>query len=221
MLTHDQHSSERGSALLTVLVVMLVLTVVVFAAIITTEEDRDTAYSEVFANEALYAAEVGLRRGERALDVFPDPWNILEHTAVAQTPANKSANDDFIPDHPLLGTEFDLDHLGTYVTEAGVELANIEVPRGNVGAAAVARYSLFVRNNPDDPYFSTDPTVNTDTKVRLISVGWIERGNQIAAVKVLEEEYAYPASTMGSAARDTQYLKDSSGTSSIRFGASS
>ncbi len=199
--------NERGVALVMVILVLLVLTVLgITAVVMMSQEDQISARQEL-QKAAFYAAEAGLRNGEfilqntlysnQALTAF------VAHVAVASTPAT-------IPMIPVvppatLPPQWDIAHLGTYLTTVpgGVqELANQEVSQ-QVTAGVInsvrAYYSLYVRNNPDDTTPGTglpSPTVNWDTKLRLLAVGFVTDNSgvdntgsgRVLAVKIMEEE---------------------------------
>ena len=60
--------SQRGIALITVILMLLVLTALgIGVVVLMTQEDRITSQQDL-QKLALYAAEVGLRRGERICD---------------------------------------------------------------------------------------------------------------------------------------------------------
>jgi Tfp pilus assembly protein PilX len=218
--------SERGVALIMVILVLLVLTVLgITAAMLMTQEDRISSRQDL-QKAALYAAEAGLRQGEQifsstgysnaALTLF------LKHVSVART----LAAPDPVPVQP---GPWDIRHLGTYVSQSagvGTEVANREVTQLVSGSQTFDRirayYSLYTRNNPEDRNPSTglqDPLNNFDTKLRLISVGFITDSNgvdgsgnaKVLAVKILEEEYNWTGFSQASSA---QKLMNAGGTSS-------
>jgi len=134
----NPRSGERGSALMVVIIVLLVLSAIGMAVILTMEEERGTTYDEMYAQDALYAAEIGLRQGEQALlAATVAAADALLGTRRWRTPSR----DPTQPAFPQSQREYDLAHLGTYLTPAGVELANQEValPRRCRGASRRAR----------------------------------------------------------------------------------
>jgi hypothetical protein len=192
MTQHRHEDRERGSALLIVVVVMLILSVTGMAIITMTEEDRNKAYSEMYTREALYAAEMGLRRGERVLLAAGSAAanSLLSHPAAAVT----SVVTPSVPQIPNTATEFDIEHLGTYLIEGGAELANQPVAMAPVPSGRPSPqgfYSLYVRNNPEDVGVGGSTATNNDFLIRLVSVGWVQFGNEVHAVKILEEEYTW------------------------------
>jgi hypothetical protein len=205
-----QTNRERGSALLIVVVVMLILSVTGMAIITMTEDKRTMVYSEMYTREALYAAEIGLRRGERVLLAA---GSVSASALLAHPPASvTSVVNPPVPQVPTAASEFDLQHLGTYLIDAGVELANQPValaamPTGQ--PAPQGFYSLYVRNNPEDVGISA--TTDNDFLIRLISVGWTQFGDEVHAVKILEEEYTWVGSDQNPSA---QKGNDSGGTGS-------
>jgi hypothetical protein len=199
---------ERGVALIMVILVLLVLTVLgITAAMLMTQEDRISARQDQ-QKAALYAAEVGLRRGEQILMGTPFSKTavnaFLNHVSVATTVAAP----DTVPIQPA---PWDIRHLGTYLTDgsgSSNEIANREITQmaTNLADSSTftfnkirAFYSVYVRNNPEDRDASgvANPLDNNDTRVRLVSIGFITdnrgvdgSGNaKVLAVKILEEEF--------------------------------
>jgi Tfp pilus assembly protein PilX len=196
--------SERGVALITVILMLLVLTVLgIAAALLMTQEDRTSARQEMF-KAALYAAEVGLRTGERVLTLTPAAAlsAILTYPSNFSSPFEEEWQDNPVthaPRHPPCGpaANWNTVNLGTYLTQGAVggsEIANVEVPiaavSGTVDTGKRAFYSLYVRNNPEDIAVCTGGAGDTDGIVRLVSVGWVTNMDGVPlAVKVLEEEF--------------------------------
>ena len=139
---------------------------------------------------------------------------------------------------PVAGnpSTWDVTHLGTYLVQipttgfpGTTELTNQEVAftggGGAAGATTEAFYTLYVRNNTDD--LSGDVKTDTDSRLRLISVGFItSSGAQasagalsgtftVLAVKILEEEYSYTGVTQSPS---LQKQVNAGGTGSILFG---
>lgn len=213
--------NENGSALLVAVVVMLVLSGVGMGIIALTDSDRaDTSWNS-HAKNALYVAEIGLRRGETVLAGTPNTAaaisTLLSNTSTSQT----TSISPYVPVIPQDPTQYDLTRLGTYLETGGVELANQQVtlPASPTGRPLPdAFYSLYIRNNPNDgnvANFSGLAAVDSDFVVNLVSVAWIARAGNILAVKILEEEYAWAAIDQDPSA---QKLKDAGGTSSAQFG---
>lgn len=176
---------ERGSAMALAILVILVLTIVGLAvAYFTQTEDRISGNARL-VKVALYAADTGLRSGENLIGVaanlgtniqqliaFPDGRTIT-------LPNGKTA----VPLHPSSGECL------TYDPASGGCL-NVLVP-SPTGGRDLVYYSLYVRNNDEDP---GGPATNTDTLVNLIAVGRVfAPGANIAtatplATKILEEQ---------------------------------
>jgi Na+-transporting methylmalonyl-CoA/oxaloacetate decarboxylase gamma subunit len=202
--------NQRGVALVMVILVLLILTVLGITAVtMMTQEDKISSRQEL-QKAAFYAAEAGLRQGEVILQNTPYTNTNLDafltHVAVADCPATTPAK----PVQPpaSLPPQWDLLHLGTYLQKSvsdATELSNQEVSEKVTVAGPVfdrvrAYYSLYVRNNPEDVQPGTltpDPTVNRDTKLRLVAVGFITDHNgvdpvtgtaNVLAVKIQEEE---------------------------------
>jgi hypothetical protein len=205
--------NQRGAALITVIMVLLVLSVLgIGVALFMTQEDRTSGRQDV-QKLALYAAEAGLRRGEGVVKQLklPQVQSLLDHTSTTLQAYQETPT---LPVFPTNSGEYDAQHLGTYLTQSGQELANVEVPVAGGGKRAF--YSVYVRNNPDD----AGPRTNADSRIRLLAVGWVansadpnrpwsQRG--VAAVKILEEEFNFQGLAT---AESAQKLSDAGGTSS-------
>jgi hypothetical protein len=222
--------AERGIALVTVILLLLVLSLLAVAAsVMMTQEDRTSSRDDL-QKAALYVAEAGLRRGEETLRITPlvNLTDLLGHPAVSAAAGIESGH----VQHPVGGSfdTWDANHLGTYLVdvahcaslaadEACAELADQTVPLAIVGAdlGRAARYSLFVRNNPEDSRPPTgSPTTNTDTRIRLLSVGLVyDSSGHPLAMKTLEEEYNFAGITQAPSA---QKLSNAGGTSSGQYG---
>jgi hypothetical protein len=215
-------NGQRGSALLTAILVLLILSAVGAAAVFLMREESTQSASVADAKLALYAAENGLRRGEAVLsNVGAFSINtLLQHDSSGDpaTPAMTPQRPRHPTDPKLSGT-YDVAHLGTYLISGGTPLAvqQVQIPVQGTGPARDVFYSLCVRDNPED-ITATSPNsnqVDSDAKVRLISVGWVQGGNRVLAVKVLEEEYNFTGVSQSSSA---QKLVNAGGTSSVLFG---
>jgi hypothetical protein len=216
-----KRKNEKGSALLVAVVVMLILSGVGMGIIALTDTDTaDTSWNS-HAKNAMYVAEIGLRRGEAVLAATAataiDP--LLQNTSTASTPV-VTPN---IPVFPTDPTQYDLTRLGTYLVSGGVQLANQQVtlPASPTGRPLPdAFYSLYVRNNPNDVNVAdfnagTAATQDDDFTVNLVSVAWVAKAGNVLAVKILEEEYAWAGIDQDPS---SQKLKDAGGTSSAQFG---
>jgi hypothetical protein len=228
---------QRGVALITVLLVLLILTALgIAASMMMTREDRTSSRQDL-QRAALYAAEVGLRRGEQTLNgiSFSDASTILSHvpqriqgwTGSPTDAANK-------PTQPTLGAAatWTVENLGTYLIPnvsavAADELVNQPIAIGAYGGISrnyQALYSLYLRNNPED--LAATITSDTDSRVRLTAVGFIISGAyqlvngneltgnyQVVATKILEEEFGWRGSSQGAS---TQKQINAGGTGEIR-----
>ena len=213
--------SQRGSALLLVVVLLLVLSGIGMAMVALTETDQSTARWNTHTKDALYVAEMGLRVGEGVLGAATsvNADALLQHVPSAATVAAPRA----VPAFPIDPGEYDRMHLGTYLTDGGAEMANrpLALPQPSGGRTAPQGfYSLYVRNNPEDTSVAdgnpgTDAREDNDFVVNLVSVGWVQVGGRVLAVKILEEQYGW----FGVAQEPSlQKLKDAGGTSSAHFG---
>ena len=175
--------SERGGALIIVLLVVLVLTIIGSGVSYFTQLEDQTSGNLRLAKSAVYAAESGLRTGEQRL-----------------TAANTSG----IPGTELVtytgGTPIGLPGGGS----AGIPLYirgavfDTIVLRAAPGTSDVATFTLYVRNNVEDPGNAVAPIIDSDNVVNLISVGqvWTTAGTagglpvpgRLLATKILEEQ---------------------------------
>jgi len=165
--------SEKGSALITVVLVVFVLTMVGIAgALYMTMEDRLSG-NDKLQQTALYAAEDGLRVAEAAL-------------------LNSAANSSSALNGLLCATCTGRwnppggGYSATPFVVNGTAYTNIPVTMPS-GATASATYSIFIRNNLDDPAPAT-VTVDTDQKINLISVATVSDPTGRGITKVLEEQ---------------------------------
>jgi len=211
--------NQRGAAMLTVILVLLILTALgVAVSLIMTQEDRTSSRQDL-QKLALYAAEAGLRRGEAILanrEILSinsmlgyQPTAAQAFQEVPGTPQQPNASDR---------SSWDAAHLGTYLLDGATELANIEIPLAAMAQGKRAFYSVYLRDNPDDP--DPSPTVNKDSRVRLLAVGWVANSADpnaswaargVAAVKILEEEFNWQGVSQ---AESTQKLVNTGGTGS-------
>ena len=194
-----QRNHQSGSALLLVVLILLVLSGLGIAMLSLTDSSREEVSQDDHLKDAFYVAEMGLRAGETIL-IANDPSNatsLMQHVSTAQTPALNLGT----PSFPQTQSQYDLAHLGTYLTTpTGQELANqsAALPGSPTGKSnARAFYSLCIRNNPNDPSVAdqaaagTDAKVDNDETLNLVSIGWITKGGKILSVKIMEEEYSW------------------------------
>jgi hypothetical protein len=198
-------TNQRGIAIITVVLILLLLTVLgLTASMMMTQEDTTSSRMDL-QRAALYVAEAGLRRGERVLGNIPFSNSALTTMLARSTSTETAAAQPKIPQRPSSKRDYGITKLGTYLTTApgsGVELANQPLipPSAGVTPTTAGRqsfYSLYIRNNPED----TSPYVNSDTRIRLISVGWISQDGRPLAVKILEEEYNWAGVTQSPSAQ--------------------
>ena len=215
-------NTERGSAMLTAILVMLILSAVGAAAVYLMRQESAQSATVMDTKLAMDAAETGLRRGEAILataGVF-SVNTLLQHDSNGD-PATPAMDPDHPrhPTDPKLSGTYDATHLGTYLLDGGTPQAVIPVPSASQGSgpSPQAFYSLCVRDNPEDidPNNASSATVDSDSKVRLVSVGWVQVGNRVLAVKMLEEEYNFSGVSQSPSA---QKLVNAGGTSSVQYG---
>jgi Tfp pilus assembly protein PilX len=181
--------AEKGSALITVILVVLVLTMVGIAGLFfMTTEDRISGVDKM-EKSALYAAEAGLRFGENIvsagdatamLSYAQTPYNIYAppgggYQAVVLTSVN-------VPAHTDLALQLS-DPSSGGVDVPATEARGVQVP---VAEGYAATYSIYVRNNGEDP--SRSALADSDSIVDLVAVGTIATPTGQIIRKVVEEQ---------------------------------
>jgi hypothetical protein len=170
------HESRRGSALALAVLVILVLTVVGIAVAYFTQTEDKISGNAQLTRSALYAADAGLRAGEYLLgqaSAASTSINTLITTtaggAAVLLPGGKSAVPLYVGGRA---------YLNFMITDPAT-------------SRTATRYSLYLRNNDDDP---GGPGRNTDSLVNLISIGQVfvpgsgGSPDTVLATKILEEQ---------------------------------
>ncbi len=213
---------QRGSAMITTILVLVILSAVGAAAVFLMREESAQSSSVMDSKLALYAAETGLRRGENVLGLVGafSINTLLQHNSGSdpETPAMVPTRPQQ-PSDPMLSGTYDAAHLGTYLLDGATPQAvqRVQIPVQGNGPVRDAFYSLCVRDNPEDisATNAASATIDSDSKLRLVSVGWVQVGARVLAVKILEEEYNLTGVTQSPSA---QKLVNAGGTSSVQFG---
>jgi hypothetical protein len=166
---------EKGSALITIVLVVFVLTMVGIAGVLyMTVEDRISGNDQILKG-ALYAAENGLRRGERVItDEAVDQAGLSAMLAYTS-----STIPDLTP--PGGGYNATILHSATMATD----FYKVAVPTP-MGVGGALSYSLYVRNNIEDS--SKNATVDGDKRINLIAVGEFTTASGRTLQKILEEQ---------------------------------
>ncbi len=184
---------ERGSALVSVILVLLVLTIVgVGIAYFTSMEDRLSGNTRI-AKAAFYAADAGLRRAELALSNSAGlistctPITLTQILSVVPVAPGTvlSVPGGGNPAVPLDLTTFN--QAGCLAATDQIQYLNIPIPV--LAATPVvdrATYSIYVRNNIDDP--SGSPTTDADGIANLVSVGTVQLVAGTSVTRILEEQ---------------------------------
>lgn len=175
--------STRGGALITVLLVVLVLTIIGIGVAYFTQLEDQTSGNIRLAKTAFYAGESGLRTGEAEL---------------TQANATGTAGSDLLR---TPGATIALPGGGAAGIPLVIDAKTYDrvVLRAAAGTSDVGTYTLYVRNNIEDPGNISSPPVDTDNILNLISVGqvWSVAGTSAAglpipgrllATKILEEQ---------------------------------
>ncbi len=176
--------AERGGALIIVLLVVLVLTIIGIAVSYFTQLEDQSSGNIRLAKTAFYAAETGLRTGE------------VELTQASELGTGVS---DFFR---TVGTNISLPGGGAPGIPLEYEGATFDqvLIRAATGTRDVSTFTLYVRNNVEDPGNSASPPLDTDNIVNLISVGqvWASDGAgartvpaRLLATKILEEQIRF------------------------------
>jgi len=185
----------RGSALVSVILVLLVLTIVgVGIAYFTSMEDRLSGNTRI-TKAGFYAADAGLRRGEALLNelINLDPTACGALTMSQLLVARTVGSNIKIPGGGYDALVFDLSTLpAPAVACLGVDArpyTNVLIPQPPPLASYIVdkvSYSLYLRNNVDDP-LGTD-IVDGDNIVNLISIGTVQLPAGVVVTKIVEEQ---------------------------------
>ncbi len=192
---------EEGSALISVILVVLVLTMVGVASLFfMTTEERISNVARM-EKAAFYCAEVGLREAERNLVEGYDSNTAYLSTTLSTT--QTAFNTFEVPgggyDGIVLADANILDHNDPALAIIDSESGGIAVPAGEMRGIQVddangyvSTYSVYVRNNPEDP----NPVLDGDNKINVVSVGLVVTPMRQVIRKVLEEQIS-PGSSGG------------------------
>lgn len=189
---------QKGSALLTAILVILILTVIGLGiAYFTQVEDRISGNDRI-AKEGFYAAEVGLRTGERLIQ------NAVTNIGDVSNLYATSVPTIVLPDGTTAG-QLALPSVGAY--PMAVDLAAVP----GAGATTIDRgqFTLYIQNNIED---LGGPVNETDQPARmnLISIGVVQLANgSLGITKILEEQLLIAIAGTGA---ETQKQKDAGGT---------
>ncbi len=146
---------ERGSALIVVILVVLVLTMVGIAGLLFMNVEDRLSGNDQQQKASLYAAESGMRFGEKLI------LNVSGSSGIDALLNYSGAVPKLSP--PGGGYQ------AVILTNGATTLYDVPLP--STGATGALHYSLYVRNNADDPSTAPSPTIDGDKKVNLISVG--------------------------------------------------
>ncbi len=180
----SRHAKRRGSALMMALIALLVLTVVAIGlAFLTSSEDRISG-NDRLQKAGFYAAETGLRAGEALLNggVMQTPATItaMLKTAPSAVPAGAvNPSPDTLDLH-------DGEYGSVLLTVGGTTYRDVKVPFATAGGPDQPYYTLYVRNNFEDPSHSA--TDDGDKVVNLVAVGYVPLPGGKRITKILEEQ---------------------------------
>jgi hypothetical protein len=195
---------SRGSALVTVILVILILTVVGLGVAYFAQMEEGLSGNARMMRAAFYVAEVGLRKGESIISTSVVGAKISLSTILTCGGCGSYLN---VPGGgwqgvPLMATDPE-------VGGAPVLFLNIPVPvPAGVGVFDRGTYSIYVRNNPEDP---GGAATDSDNVILLISVGQVRGAGGRVFTKMVEEQLM--TGTFGAPAF-SQYLSNAGGTSS-------
>ena len=184
---------DRGSALVSVILVLLVLTIVgVGIAYFTSMEDRLSGNTRI-TKAGFYAADAGLRRGEALLGevINLDPPTCGAQSLSALLAARTLGSNLKVPGGGYDALSLDLSTLpaNTVACLGGDAKAYTNIlipPPAGVSVVDKVSYSLYLRNNVDDPQ-GTD-VADTDGILNLISVGTVRLAAGVIVTKIIEEQ---------------------------------
>lgn len=168
--------SEKGSALITIILVVLVLTMVGIAGVLYMTMEDKLSGNDKITQAALYAAENGLRVGEKviydaALTNSSAVINTLLNPTAPPCPNLSPPGGGYAAVPLVIGTT-------TYYQ------VSIPLPPGVPG---IAQYSIYVRNNEDDPAPGS-ATVDNDKKINMVVVSTVTAPSGRGITKILEEQ---------------------------------
>lgn len=188
---------RRGASILIfVLLMSIVLMAVSLALSFVVSTDIGISVTDRNRKAALYVAEMGLKQGEEALldSFFLNTWD-----------------DDLDPEGALGRPVHGGDQLPVNLTDKSLNRNGLVVYRWDTGAGVIdlplwempvtvrgdnARYSVWVRNNPDD--YGGTVTIDLDQVVKVVALGEILDGNnQVKARSFLTETLRMPAPVAG------------------------
>lgn len=172
---------SRGSALVTVILVILILTVVGLGVAYFAQMEEGLSGNARLMRSAFYMAEVGLRKGESVISISI----VGPSTSLTSILTCGGCSDPLnVPGGGWQGII--LKATDPEVGGLPVEFLNIPVPvPASVGVFDRGTYSLYVRNNPEDP---GGATIDSDKIVVLISVGQVRGAGGRLFTKMVEEE---------------------------------
>ncbi|HEX7678782.1 MAG TPA: PilX N-terminal domain-containing pilus assembly protein, partial [Thermoanaerobaculia bacterium] len=186
---------DRGSALVSVILVLLVLTIVgVGIAYFTSMEDRLSGNTRI-SKAAFYAADAGLRRGEAllteviGLDSKTCAIPGVSSDVLSLLLTNRSAPVLKVPGGGYDAQVLDFSNVSTVDCLKADRRAynNISIPPpAGVSVVDQVTYSLYLRNNVDDPLGSD--TADRDNVVNLVSVGTVQLTAGVGVTKIVEEQ---------------------------------
>lgn len=205
----NRQARRRGGALIMALLVVLVLTIVGLAVAYFTQLEDQSSGNIRLSKTAFYAAETGLRTGERALTTANSSGiSAADLLTYAGTAAN--------PKVPLPGGGFE----GVPLVVNGVPYRRLILPSAP-GTSDIAVFSLYVRNNVEDRGNSAVPVTDNDDILNLVAIGQVftsaanvANGNPIAT-KILEEQIVLATPGMELNAQEGQ---DQAGTGTGQLG---
>ncbi len=174
--------STRGSALIIALLVVLVLTIVGLGVAYFTQLEDQTSGNIRLAKTAFYAAETGLRTGEQALTNATTALAVSATELISYTGGTPIG----LPGGGRLGIPLNI--RGTGYEKLGLTAA--------AGTTDVAFFTLYIRNNVEDPGNALSPAVDRDNIINLVSVGEVWSGvdatglptGRLLSTKILEEQ---------------------------------
>lgn len=174
--------STRGGALIIALLVVLVLSIVGLGIAYFTQLEDQTSGNIRLVKTAFYSAETGLRTGEHQLTIA-NSSGISAADLISYTGE---------PSIPLPGGGFE----GVPLFVNGVKFLRVLLPAA-AGTTDVAVFSLYVRNNVEDPGNSKTPRTDEDATLNLIAIGQVFSNagtaaapspGRLLATKILEEQ---------------------------------
>lgn len=181
--SRPQRSPRRGSALIMAVLVVLVLTIIGIGIAFLSQTEDSISGNARLSREAFYAAETGLRKGEELMStVLSDGTVLTTLLSAAGTPLSIPGGGSAAP-----------------LTVRSVAYQDIVI-NPSPGSTDAAAYSIYVRNNIEDP---SGAAADSDRIINLVVLGQAVTLDtsvspptitRVLSTRILEEQFRLIAS---------------------------